>query len=378
MTAHIVKLASLLLLCGGLAGQELVTLANGATVEGKISRRGKNARVTSQLGWIEVDRDQVEARVPVDDLMAKYRSHVAYRPKDSLDARLAIAKWCFDRGLTSGVVAELDGALQLGGTEDVRALSLIKELSRQWTLHKHEDAADGRERRGYIKFLFRTYAGDGMVQAAITAHRTGELTQEELLRPALRGMKDKHASTRWLCATLLEPFRHEPERINPLYRRALSDPSRVVRKACAESLGATRDKVFVSLFAKNLMNQNQQVRMYAGEALGNLGLEEGTAPLLDALAGALVPPPDGGAGSVRNYAAFVTQRAYVKDFDVEVAQGAVIADPVVDIVQDGVVLDVKVVSVHIERTIYSRALRRLTGVDLGRDIAAWRRHLKLD
>jgi hypothetical protein len=54
----------------------------------------------------------------------------------------------------------------------------------------------------------------------------------------------------------------------------------------------------------------------------------------------------------------------------------VIADPIVDIVQEGAVLDVGLVAVSIERGYYSRALRRLAGVDFGARVAEWDSWLK--
>jgi hypothetical protein len=69
------------------------------------------------------------------------------------------------------------------------------------------------------------------------------------------------------------------------------------------------------------------------------------------------------------------QRAYVRDFDVEIAQGAVIAKPIVGTLQSGAALDVAIGGVvvvsYVERMEVVGLLRRLSGQNLGSDPVAW-------
>jgi hypothetical protein len=70
------------------------------------------------------------------------------------------------------------------------------------------------------------------------------------------------------------------------------------------------------------------------------------------------------------------QTAYVQDFDVEVANRSSVADPVVNVLPTGVVLDAGVASISIERTIYHKALTRITGHRPGSTEQAWTKWLK--
>ena len=78
---------------------------------------------------------------------------------------------------------------------------------------------------------------------------------------------------------------------------------------------------------------------------------------------------------MRAHAAFITQQAYIRDFDVEVAQSSFIADPKVDALTYGSVLDVRVGAVVTQRIqivgSLRRAISKLEGADPGDDVAKW-------
>lgn len=348
-----------------LGAQELLTLRDGSRLEGTVAERAGGLLVASPLGRRQLARDEVQSRESAEPLRARFESHRATRPASLRSARVALARWCFEQGLTSGCIEELEAALQMGAIEDEGAMQLAGRLSAQWQVHPGEDADKGRDRREYLQGLFRDYAARGFVQAAIAYHRVEPLREDPVFRLAMGQLRSESESARFLGATVAGAYRSNVERVAPLYRRSLADPSGTVRHASVRSLAGSDDPAFARLYAKNLDHGAQRVRMHAAEALGNLGAMQGAAPLIAALratAGATVP---------RNHIAVTTQRAYVKDFDVEVAAGAVIADPVVDIVQDGAVLDVAAVAISIERTIYVQALKRLAGRDFGFDVAKW-------
>ena len=80
----------------------------------------------------------------------------------------------------------------------------------------------------------------------------------------------------------------------------------------------------------------------------------------------------------RAFFAQVDQFSYLQDFDVEVAATSFIADPIVGVLQEGIVQDVRIHATEhtfstVERVAYAGALRQISGVDHGRDVAAWRR-----
>jgi hypothetical protein len=355
-------------------GQELIRLRSGKAIEGQVKERRGVLIVTSAVGRKELQSQEVMSREPSAALREQFKSHQEIRPESLLSARLALANWCAEQGLTSGCIEELDGAILQGGLQDGGIQKLAKSLSADWQVHQDEEANDGRERREYIQYLFREYASQGLTQAAIAATRLQHLDEDAVFRLAMSEMKGRRESGRLLAANILATYRRQSERIPILYRRSLVDPSATVRCAATQSLAVTQDPVFARLYAKNLNNSSQAVRLNAADALGNLGLKEGIEPLIGALKSSLAG--SGGSPVTRGHIIVTTQRAYVKDFDVEVAQGAVIADPIVDIVQEGAVLDVGLVAVSIERGYYSRALRRLAGVDFGARVAEWDSWLK--
>ena len=374
MTQARLALVAVIALTWSLSAQEIVRWKNGGAFEGKVREVRGSLLVTSVLGQREVASGDVLSRESSKALIKDFRSHQATRPESLPSARLALANWCLEQGLTSGCVEELDGMIRLVGLEDEGVQKLAANLSKSWRVHPDEDAGGGRERREYIQALFRSYATKGLTQAAIAAARLRALDEDAIFRLAMSELRGNSESARLLSATLLANYRRETVRVPLLYRRSLADPSGVVRRASTQALAVTGDPVFIKLYSKNLSNPSQAVRLSAVEAIANFGLKEGVAPLVAALKSSLRGP--GETPVTRSHIAVTTQRAYVKDFDVEVAQGAVIADPIVDIIQEGVVLDVAVVSVNVERTLVTRALRRLSGVDFGLRVADWEAWLK--
>ena len=160
-------------------------------------------------------------------------------------------------------------------------------------------------------------------------------------------------------------------RVKPLYMRALTDPKPFVRREAVRSLAVGADRSLARPFISALeKNDNAAVRIFAAEALGEIGDAASVEPLVRAM-------EDAGARRLAHQnVSFLTQTTYVKDFDVEVAQNAFIADPIVDILQEGVVLDAALISVNMERRVIGRALTRIVGKRLGDDPRAWREHLK--
>jgi hypothetical protein len=85
----------------------------------------------------------------------------------------------------------------------------------------------------------------------------------------------------------------------------------------------------------------------------------------------------GGSGQ-RVYISQTTQIPFARDFDVEVTQTTFIADPEMGVIQNGVAFSARALGhsgtiSRVERSAVHRALAALTGVDLGRDRAAWLR-----
>ncbi len=366
-------LIAILMMASALPAQQLIRLQDGSRVEARL-RSGSRAALLSVFGLRFVDKETVVGVVPsaqVDGIRESYEAQTKRANPDDNRGRAALARWCLDQGFYTGAKEQLEAVFRRD--PDCRpAQELVARIAEEWLLDADEVGPKPRDRRRHIRNLFSRHAARDLTTAMICAHKLREVSAEDTLRSALKGLKHKEASVRWLSARELARHRRHPERINPLYRRCLLDPAPAVRREAVRSLKVLKDPVFVRLFAKNLFNKQQRLRMTAAEALGELGSQEAVLPLVDAmrLAGS------GGASGGRSHIAVTRQRAYVKDFDVEVAQAAVIADPVIDIVTEGVILDVRVVSVSVERAAYAGALRRITGETFGGDAKAWRDWLK--
>jgi len=347
-------------------GQKFVRLEDGTLVEGEVRTRGSRVELVTVLGFRSLNKGSLGVRVTKEEvahLREQYQDQVSRLPDGFLNGHAAIARWCLQAGYLSGVLEQLRHVLHKD-PDCVLAQAVCKDVANTWAFDANEVSDKARDRRRFVRDLFRRYAPKDVVTAVIAYYKADALDADLTLREAIKGLRSPHAGVRWGAARLLARHRRHPERINPLYRRSLLDPAPAVRLQAVRSLAVTKDPVFASLFGKNLFNPKQAIRMTAAQALAELNMSEGVLPLIGALR-------QGGGNGVRAHIAVTTQRAYVKDFDVEIAQAAVIADPVVDIVQEGAVLDVTVVGVSVERAVYRRALRTLTGRDFGTDWKAW-------
>ncbi len=346
--------------------QDLWRLPDGSFAEGVIKKTSGGLVVTSPFGTRVVATGEC-TKEDAKAAQVRFAALAAETPEDFAAGRAALARWAYEAGLHAETERELERVFTADIDQPV-ARDLIRRIALEWTVHPGETATAGKERTHAIDAIFEEFAPKGKVEAVLAAEKAARFGAEQLvLRRALKSLKHQLPHVRWLGARVLSDFRSEPERINPLYKRALLDDAYAVRREAVRSLKVSADPVFVRLFAKNLYHKTDAVRVHAGEALGELGMAEALEPLVAALADTWKP--------VRNHIAVTTQRAYVKDFDVEVAQAAVIADPIVDVVTEGAILDVAVVAITVERHTYSAALSRLSGLDYGTNAEAWYRWL---
>jgi hypothetical protein len=347
--------------------QGFFELSTGSFHEGRLAGPASEPRLETAMGRLPLSadvramrRDPFEAHENL--ALAEFGLH-----SENVAGHVALAEYAGDRGVWTAARKHLNRALELDPDSE-RALALAAKWARQFHLNAFEDGPKPNVRKALEGWLKESATKDWVGAALVNAKIKG-LDSGLVLHPLLNVLKAKEPHARWCAARSLTNLKSDPERIKPLYRRGILDPSPAVRTECVRALKATSDPVFCKLFARSLESKNQAVRIAAAEALAELEMSQGAEPLLNMLAG---DPPV----APRNNISVVNQVAYVKDYDVEVAANAVIADPVVDIAQDGMVLDVAVVSVTAERHVYYSALRRITKRDFGNDLAKWRQHVK--
>jgi HEAT repeats len=341
-------------------------LSKGGLHEGKIAGLQGESRLDTAIGRLALPEDVKALRRDPFEAHEKVATAAFGLHPDNAAGQIALAEYAATYGIWATARRHLNLALARDPDSE-RALALATKWAVTFKLNAFEEGAKPNLRKALESWLKESATKD-WVGAAMVLEKVKWVAPAIVLHPTLKTLKATQPHARWCAARVLTNLRNDPERIKPLYRRGILDPSPTVRTECVRALKVTKDPVFCRLFAKSLASNNQAVRIAAAEALGELELPEGAEPLIRMLAG-------DGPIAPRNHIGVTTQVAYVKDFDVEVAAGAVIADPIVDIVQEGVILDVAVVSVNAERHVYWTALKRITKRDFGTDLSKWRAHV---
>lgn len=353
----------------------LLITTGGAKFQGVIAKSSKDEVVLeTALGKRKFPAAVVAERAPIAPLKEAFerRLKVMKQSKQELGAREALAIFCRDEGYLDGYAALVESILAEDPT-NAKVRAWMDDDARNYELVRNDQPQDkGRWAREEIDLLFTKLEKSTWAEAGIARAQLEALDDELLLGPAVKFTKGGSAQRRWVAASLLGRTK-DVRRVKPLYQRALSDPASIVRREAVASLKKTAQGPLIGPFVGALLtNENAAVRVFAAEALGDVGDKAAVKPLVDALAAAA----DGARQSPHQNISVLNQIAYVKDFDVEVAQSAFIADPIVDIVQDGVVLDASLISIGMQRRVIGRALSRLTGKDHGGDVKAWRSEIE--
>ena len=346
----------------------LFVLKTGETVEGRsLGERRGELRLSTPLGRRRVDTSDVVAKISPEKLVVEFERRLQELSETSpIDAYERLARWCKSRGLYSGFALVADALLERDpGNEALWKLTKRLAPSFEYTKNHHEKGS-GRWARAEVDALYAAAKRVGFGRAAMICTQLEALDGSLQLQSAVRHIKRGSTAQRWIAARMLGQ-QSAVRRVKPLYLRALSDARWQVRWEAVEALkrsstGGSLIGPFAAALAKS---SDTRVKVFAAEAIGQVGDRAGVGALMTALLGPGNPRPP------RNHIIATTQEAYVRDFDVEIAQAAVIADPVVDVVQSGVVLDVAVVAITAQRQVYARNLRKLTGQGFGPDPKAW-------
>lgn len=367
-----ILVAMFLAAASGRAPEGIHRLADGSLLEGTAHRRGPEVVLETPFGTRSIPAQAYEGLAPdsLEDLRRRYKELADGSRTRAVQEQRALARWCKDRGLLSGLRRQLNILLALD-VDEPWARSLLEDIAGTYAVHPLDGSPEDRDQRHFVEFLFQELAAADNTGAVLATEKAADLPQKLSLRPAMRALKRGNVRARWAAARVLASHLDSPPRISLLYRTSLQDGSFVVRREAVRALAATKDTKFAEMYAHQLAGPEAVVRIRAARALGELGMEEGVRPLVAAMARA-----DGGPWPVHNNISVTRQMAYVKDYDVEVAQTAFIADPVVDVIQDGAVLDAGVIDIEFQKQVYAGALRQITGRDLGPDVRAWMRFLQ--
>ncbi len=159
--------------------------------------------------------------------------------------------------------------------------------------------------------------------------------------------------------------------VEPLYKMVLGDVYAPAREAAVHALADLIGPAETVLgLGEAVFSEQTLARIRAIEGIGKVSYDGGVEIIIRRVK--LV-----GGGGPRSYVYAAEQRAYIRDYDVEIATSAAAYDPIIGTVSDGVVLDTKVLRVEeemtiIERRVINAALQHLTGVENKKDnVLAW-------
>lgn len=163
--------------------------------------------------------------------------------------------------------------------------------------------------------------------------------------------------------------------VQALYKMALGDVYAPAREAAVHALkDLIGPRETVLGLGEAAFSEQILARIRAIEGIGKVGFQGGVEVIIRRIK--LV-----GGGGPRSYFYQAEERAYIRDYDVEVATAAAAYDPIIGTISDGVVLDTKVLRVEeemtiIERRVINAALENLTGVtnkkaNMGAWLAWW-------
>lgn len=353
-----------------------VRLKDGRVLVGTVTAQGANLEVTTHDGIVRVAASEVESHRTEAALRQELRA-LAQQSGDAPFAQLQLAMQARAWGLTPELWRHLGRAAV---ATDRTAPSALRARLDDFASQLEPELLPRRLRTAKttarVRELLQRLTGKGDeaegLRLAIQAILVREPEAEKDLQQQAR--RNSAPERRTLAIQCLLA-RNTAGADAFAWRTAILDPAAEVRTASVQvARDAGRVEGAVAYLAPGLMHSSAEVRVRTAEAFANLG-EPAAMPLLAAAgpnAGKALAAADDG---VRANIAFVEQRSYIRDFDVEVAQASFIADPKVDILQSGTVLDVTIHGVVEEQVRIVRAFRgalqKLGGSDPGPNPAGW-------
>lgn len=354
-----------------LVAPEVVELHDGSRLVGELRSSKEGVVLTSPLGRLEIGHDQIARLERRNDLLTRHRLAQAAAGTQP-HALLSLASFDLDRGLYPEAFDAADAARAAGADP-----ALIEALQQRLAADALLDGAapalpptdDATRRKLLVRLIGSSESRAAFARPLLLAGEP-QATQAFLLDRLANGP----ASERRAAAHLLGEQLSD-RALGKLVRASLIDSDDQVRGAAREAALRSRHPELAVPYLKALETDDSRFRERAYPALAELR----DPRAVDGLIAMLEPraAPGSGAGSSPPHANvyFGEQRAFVRDFDVEIAQGAVIAKPVIGVLQSGVVLDVAVAGVFViraeERRAALGALKKLTGQSFGADAATW-------
>lgn len=370
------RLLSLILLAALSLPADEVRLKDGRVVEGKVTERGDTIRVQGEHGAVSFPRDKVEKVTygPTRrEQLAERRAAIA---DDDVDALFELAGWCEFEGLLKERDALLARCLEIDPQHDGanEVLGRVKLYGRwmtaeqaaeaqglvnwggQWIPKEEKALRDALAAQASLAHEVRRRVSDLTVQL-VSGDRVQREEAEALLSqvPAevrLQGLADTLAhpdpEVRVYAARGLALLAGK-DAAEPLAERVLVEGDKEVHRAVVEALRGIEGADPTPVFAARLTSKDVEVRIRAELALGEFPNTRVAPILVDMLENTTYY--QGGTG-------FVVERGFVPPRD-EPDRPVLPEDPALRLVER-------------ERKALIWALSKITGVNMGLDIARWR------
>lgn len=360
-------IAGLFLLSAARADE--VVLRDSRIVYGSVEERGASVWIGTRTGEFVVPRSEIVRIRGRAELHAELVGLASRCGKLSPFSCLHLAHTARDWDLADDMWVYLDRALgQQDMPDDVRERvdEFLGTLEPELLPRRHWKKSDPVKVRELFHALPRS---PSPARAAATARVLARLeaVDAELRKLARALVNPRHR------AVANEALWLRPEEANRRFvlRTTVLDRDDEVRGKAIDLARQTEPlRAAADYIAQWLVHDHPEVTIRAANALADLGEPSAVEALVRA--GPFAAASASGSGP-RAHAAFLTQQAYVRDYDVEVAQSSFIADPKVDVLQYGTVLDVRVGAVITERVVvaFRRAIAKLEGADPGSRPGTW-------
>jgi hypothetical protein len=351
---------------------DVVELTDGSRLVGEVRSRKDGLSLLTPMGLQRVANDtvaRVEARA---DLLPRYHEQLTAAGKQP-HALASLAQWCVERGLYPEAFDCVDRALAICPQEPVLAEAATR-LADQALLDGAAPSVwpdlEVRER------LLARIAGKSSSRATFAKSLLSKAPVEALVPWLVDELQTTSVEVRTGAVDLLGSVKSDAG-LAKLVRSSLVDPSATVRDHALHAALASGHPDLASAYLEAAKVDDESMRLRAYPALAALRDPRAMPALITALTPKPGPVASHGDPKLPRSHIFIgEQRAYVRDFDVQIAQGAVIAKPVIGVLQSGVALEAAVAGVvvisHVERVAVVGALKQLSGgKDFGADHVAW-------
>jgi hypothetical protein len=294
---------------------DLIELANGGRLEGKILPNDETNRTTSTIelatgGRVTIPRSQITKIDPVSDVEAEYKKLARSSP-DTVESHWKLAEFCREQKLLDQRRQHLERILELDPNhKEARAALGYRQKNGQWMNRDDEMGSRGmvlyqgqwmapqqvelmkqqKESRATqadwnkrVELLRRWLTGrrqDQATQARTEILAIRDPQAADAVVAALRREHDLDLKRMWMDVASQIDSRTA---INALVDLSLNDPDEEIRHDALEYLIKARRPGLITPYIRSLKDKDNVTINRAAAALGQIGDRDAIGPLIDAL-----------------------------------------------------------------------------------------------